>query len=101
MSSTTPAPERPLPRAVADRKSAWSGLDQSSIMGVEMMGGILLWSLVGFGLDRWLGTTPWLFAVGAMLGFAAGLYLIYVRAVALDEVETAARAARDGGPRGR
>jgi ATP synthase protein I len=58
----------------------WSGLDNASIMGVELMAGILIWAGVGHLLDRWLGTGPWLLGVGAIVGYAAGLYLVGLRA---------------------
>ncbi len=94
MSSTTPAKDRADARAQVDRKAAWSGLDQSSVMGVELMAAILLWTGIGHLVDRWLGTDPWFLAVGAMGGFAAGLYLVMVRATRIGDAEAAARAER-------
>lgn len=55
------------------------GLDHSMVMSVELLSGILLWGGVGWLLDRWLGTAHWLFGIGVMLGFAAGLYLVWLR----------------------
>jgi ATP synthase protein I len=31
----------------------------------------------GYLLDRWLGTAPWLFLLGFILGFAAGVVSLY------------------------
>ncbi len=43
--------------------------------GVEMV----LPALLGFWIDGWLGTSPWITIVAATLGFAAGLiHLIYL-----------------------
>lgn len=42
-------------------------------MASEFVGAVLVGGLIGFGLDRWLGTTPWLFLVFFFLGFAAGV----------------------------
>lgn len=94
MSSPTPAQKSADVRAQWDRKSAWTGLDQSSVMGVELLAAILLWTGVGFLVDRWLGTDPWFLAIGALGGFAAGLYLIMVRANHMEAAERAARAGR-------
>ncbi|MEM1213726.1 MAG: AtpZ/AtpI family protein [Planctomycetota bacterium] len=44
--------------------------------GIELAAGICLFAGVGYGLDHWLGTLPWGTVVGALLGFAAGLYLL-------------------------
>lgn len=79
-------PAAPLaPRTV--RRSAWTGVDQSSIMGVELLAATLTWAGVGWLADRWLGTGPWLLAVGAIVGNAAGLYLVWLRSGRMDERE--------------
>lgn len=62
-----------------DRREAWQQLDQSSIMTVELMAAILVWGGVGWLIDRWLGSRPWGVGIGVMIGFAAGLYLIWLR----------------------
>jgi F0F1-type ATP synthase assembly protein I len=62
-----------------DRRQAWQQLDQASIMTVELMSAVLVWGGVGWLLDRWLDTGPWLMGIGVMTGFAAGLYLVWLR----------------------
>lgn len=42
-------------------------------MASELVGAVLVGGLIGYFLDRWLGTTPWLFLVFFFLGFAAGV----------------------------
>jgi len=42
-------------------------------MSSELVAAIVVGGLIGYGLDRWLGTTPWLFLVFFLLGFAAGI----------------------------
>jgi len=66
------------------RRGAWSGLDQSSIMGVELISATLTWAGIGWLVDRWLGTAPWFLAIGALLGNAAGIYLIWLRGARMD-----------------
>jgi len=39
-----------------------------------LVGAILLFGGVGFFLDRWLGTAPWLVLSGLMTGLGLGLY---------------------------
>jgi F0F1-type ATP synthase assembly protein I len=62
-----------------DRREAWRQLDQSSIMTVELMAAVLVWGGVGWLIDRWLESRPWGMGIGVMVGFAAGLYLIWLR----------------------
>ena len=39
--------------------------------------GVMVYGLVGWGLDRWLGTWPWLFLVFFVLGSVAGVLNVY------------------------
>jgi F0F1-type ATP synthase assembly protein I len=71
------------------RRGAWSGLDQSSIMGVELLSATLTWAAIGWLVDRWLGTAPWFLAIGALLGNAAGIYLIWLRGARMDAADSA------------
>ena len=45
----------------------------------EIIAGPLVWGGLGWLVDGWLNTTPWLFVIGAILGFIAGVYLMYVK----------------------
>lgn len=74
-------------RAASHRRSAMRGLDQSSVMGVELVSATLTWAAIGWLIDRWLGTEPWFLAIGAIVGNAAGLYLIWLRGRRLDALE--------------
>jgi len=65
-------------------RGLWCGLDQASIMGTELMSAILTWTGLGWLADRWLGTTPWLIVGGALVGNAAGLYLVWLRSGRMD-----------------
>lgn len=83
---TTPGASAPV-RVTASsalRRSAWIGLDQASIMGVELMSAVLTWAALGWLLDRWLGTGPWLLVVGALVGNAAGIYLVWLRSSRME-----------------
>src|SRR3954451_22212501 len=42
--------------------------------GWQLVGSVALWVLVGYCLDKWLHTTPWLLVVGAARGMASGFY---------------------------
>ncbi|MEM6335208.1 MAG: AtpZ/AtpI family protein [Bacteroidota bacterium] len=40
-------------------------------LGWQLAGGLIVWCVIGFFLDRWLGTSPWLLIAGAGLGLVA------------------------------
>lgn len=77
------------------RRELLTGVDQSAVMGVELMAAILTWGGIGWLADRWLQTGPWLLVLGALLGNAAGLYLIWMRSQRMDAAD-----ARDVEPAG-
>jgi F0F1-type ATP synthase assembly protein I len=88
----SPAPgSSRAPSKRAELGSSLVGLDQGWTMGSEMLVGILLLSGLGWLADEALGSTPWLFAVGALAGFGCGLYLVILRAQRMDEKERAGR----------
>ena len=83
--------------SASHRRGALRGLDQSSVMGVELLTATLTWAAIGWFVDRWLGTAPWFLAIGAILGNAAGIYLVWLRGRRMDAIE--AREAAPPGPR--
>jgi F0F1-type ATP synthase assembly protein I len=66
-------------------------------MGAELLTATLTWAGIGWLLDRWLDTAPWFLAIGALLGNAAGIYLVWLRGKRMDRIETAVEASRADG----
>ncbi len=60
-------------KAGRDRRSANRGMAYGLRMASELVAAVLVGGLIGYGLDQWLGTTPWLFLVMFLIGFAAGV----------------------------
>ena len=48
-----------------------------SIVG-SLLSGLIIWGGIGWGLDRWLGTT-YLVLAGMLLGAGASIYLVWLR----------------------
>ena len=48
-------------------------------LGIEMVVPIVLLMYVGYRLDKWLGSKPWMFLLGAFLGIAVGFYGMFKR----------------------
>lgn len=40
----------------------------------SLVGAIFLFAAIGYGADRWLGTSPWFLLAGLVLGVVIGFY---------------------------
>ena len=66
-----------------DLKKTIKDLGFFSTVGMSMAFSIALGALIGYYIDKWLGTTPWLFFVFLGFGIAAAfrnLYILYKKA---------------------
>jgi ATP synthase protein I len=54
-----------------------SGLNLAARVGVELVAALLVGGGIGWLLDEWLGTRPWLMVVFFVLGAAAGMLNVY------------------------
>lgn len=62
--------------ADAERASAtkdMSGMSRGLRLGSEFIAAILVGAGIGYLLDLWLGTSPWIMLVMLLVGFAAGV----------------------------
>jgi ATP synthase protein I len=65
--------------------STSAGLGIGLRIGVEMVSAIAVGLAIGWGLDRWLGTKPWLMVVFFFLGAAAGMLNAYRASQGMDD----------------
>lgn len=54
-----------------------SGLAYGMRIGIEFMSGTVVGLAIGWGLDRYFDTTPWLLLLFTVLGFCAGLLNVF------------------------
>ena len=66
----------PDERAARDGRPT-SGLGLAFRIGTELVAGIAVGLGIGWALDRWLGTGPWLMVVFFFLGSAAGILNVW------------------------
>jgi ATP synthase protein I len=52
------------------------GIGQGMRMAADLVAAVLVGGLIGWALDRLLGTAPWLFIVMLLLGFVAGVRML-------------------------
>lgn len=64
-----PSENEPGPRQTADP----SALARGFRLSTELVAGVIVGSLIGWLIDRWLGISPWGMIVFLLLGFTAGV----------------------------
>ena len=67
------------------RNDFQKGISQASRVGVELAASIVIGTLMGYGLDRWLGTAPWFMLGGLILGAVAGFRNLYREINRMDD----------------
>lgn len=65
--------EGPAPQATGSAAGLSGAMGIGLRVGVELVAALAVGVAIGFGLDRWLGTTPWMLALFVVLGGAAGV----------------------------
>src|SRR5262245_22227703 len=73
-----------------DAEMRGRGMAYGMRMAAELVAAVVVGSAIGYGLDRWLGSTPWLFLLFFVLGFIAGVFNV-VRSYERMQKDIAAR----------
>jgi len=60
-----------------DEPSVLRQLARLSTIGIALVAATAIGLLIGYGLDRWLGTGPWLTMLFTLFGIAAGLLNLF------------------------
>jgi ATP synthase protein I len=60
-----------------DEPSVLKQLARLSTIGISLVAATAIGLLIGYGLDRWLGTRPWLTMVFTLFGIAAGFLNLF------------------------
>ena len=53
------------------------GLALATRLGLELVVAVVVGAVLGYGIDRWLGSEPWAIIVGMFLGGITGMLNIY------------------------
>jgi ATP synthase protein I len=77
-------------QADLDAEMRGRGMAYGMRMAAELVAAVIVGGAIGYGLDSWLGSKPWLFLLFFVLGFAAGV-LNVVRSYERIQKEIAAR----------
>lgn len=68
-------------------KGISDALSYAGVIGLHMVSGILVGGGLGYFLDKWLGTWPWLSGIMLVLGIVAGFRNVYIDSKRLIEAE--------------
>ncbi|HLI12960.1 MAG TPA: AtpZ/AtpI family protein [Alphaproteobacteria bacterium] len=60
-----------------NEKAGGSALGMAWRVGIELVSALVVGVAIGYMLDRWLGTKPWLLIVFFVLGSAAGVLNVF------------------------
>jgi ATP synthase protein I len=60
-----------------DRRELFRELGKYSALGLELAISVILGLAVGYYLDKWLDTSPWMTVFWLAIGFAAGLRSLF------------------------
>ena len=73
-----PKDDRPrsLNRSLQNLQATVQKAGPAATISYSLIGAIGFMGLVGYGLDSWLGTWPWLLVGGLLFGVATGFYLL-------------------------
>jgi ATP synthase protein I len=63
--------------APSGEKGTWKALGELSSIGFALVVATVIGLVVGYWLDRWLGTAPWLILIGLGFGIAAGFVNLF------------------------
>ena len=72
-----------LSRKTVAGQTVWQGLATMGSLGFTLVGCTFLGLAVGYALDRWLGSGPWLTVLLLLLGISAGFLNIFLTAARL------------------
>jgi ATP synthase protein I len=64
---------RRRPKDVSDDRARGEAYSNAFRFASELVAGVAVGGFIGWALDRWLGTTPWLLVLFVILGFTAGM----------------------------
>lgn len=64
---------RRKPKDVGDDGGRGEAYSNAFRFASELVAGVAVGGLIGWGLDRWLGTAPWLLVLFVVLGFVAAM----------------------------
>lgn len=84
---------------LGQQRDGMRAMATTGVMGLHLVSGPLVGFAIGYGLDAWLGTSPWCKIIFLLVGIGAGFLNVYRDTQALlRKLEKESRRARSGLP---
>ncbi len=74
----------------------WNNLLRASLVGIHLVTATFLGLAIGYFLDKWLGTKPWLTMIFLLLGIVAGFKNMYQEVKKIQDSEVKKDKKTDG-----
>lgn len=82
------------PDKPGSRINVSQGMGLAFKLGIDMVAAVVIGVGIGWGLDKWWGTGPWLLLLFLILGMVAGIFNVFRSATGADAGVGFGRAAR-------
>ncbi len=74
-------------RKKRDQKT-WNAVSRAALMGTNMVASTIVGGVVGFYLDKWLGTQPWMFLFWLIMGIIQGFRSVYLESMKIQRADS-------------
>lgn len=68
-------------------KKTWDAISRASLMGTNMVASTLVGLALGYYLDKWLDTAPWMLLIWLVLGVVAGFRSMYLETMKIHKAQ--------------
>jgi len=75
-----------VPELIKDRNLR-EAIASASMIGLNLVSATFIGLAIGYWLDRWLGTSPWLLLVFLVLGIVAGFKNVYLEVKKIQDAD--------------
>ncbi|MGE5379974.1 MAG: AtpZ/AtpI family protein [Methylocystaceae bacterium] len=65
--------------------TVWTGVGRYLSLSTNMVASVILGLAIGYWLDKWLNTSPWLMFLFLLLGVATGLKMTYDEVIGREQ----------------
>jgi len=69
-------------------KKTWDAVSRAALMGTNMVASTIVGLAIGYFLDKWLGTTPWMLLFWLIMGIIQGFRSVYQESMKIHKANS-------------